>query len=269
MSNADPSSEYEIIEIRTGQQRVSDLPRLDLGEYRAAVQRFRRPSRQQILDFASYVSEAKSWYKHLPLLPPGEPFHFFISPWAGLDRILLQDGRVVHMLRTEDTPQVHYTWMTSAEFMLRFGCLAFACKAATELLVPVRIPLDDGGEVHGFLDNNPSRASFRMTEDREYQLPAEVLAAGTIRLTGVIHPKAANTWVWLDHLEGEMQSESLAWPEETGGLEAWRKIVDLCHQRGATVEAGKELADLLAPERSRLLQEMALAMHRVVDLVYA
>lgn len=268
MLSSDSTSDNEIFEIHTGQQEVSDLPRIDLGEYRSQVQRFPRPTRQQILDFASYVSEAKSWYKHLPLLPPGEPFHFFIDPFAGLDRILLQDGRVVHMLRTKSTLEFHYTWMTSAEFRSRFGCLAFACDAGTELLVPVCIRLEDGGEIHGFLNNSSSRASFRLTDVREYQLPHEVLAAGTISLTGIIHPKAASIWLWLQHLEKGGQPESLPWPEQTGGLETGRKIAALCRHRESPTGIDQELANLLAPERKRLLLEVVLALQRIVDLLY-
>lgn len=55
-----------------------ERPELDLAVYRDLVKDLPPPTDQQISAFAEYVSTAKSWYKHLPLSPPGRCFRFFI-----------------------------------------------------------------------------------------------------------------------------------------------------------------------------------------------
>ncbi len=278
-SPPEPPSSDVIGEILGGRQEVSALPVLSLGEYRRVVEAILPPTGQQIEDFASFVSEAKSWYKHLPLLPPGQPFWFFIDPWAGLDRILEQHGQVVYVNRTSDTPQFHYTWMTTEDYRSRFGRLAFACAAGTELFLPVSARLEDNREIYGVLANNPSRASVHMTEETECRLPPEALDAGTTWVTGVIHKLTARPWVWLRFLAEK--ADSVRWPEETGGSETIRKIIVRCHKiqkeatQSGTAEGNQrldaideELTTLLAPERRRLQEEMIVAMNRIVTLLY-
>jgi hypothetical protein len=272
-----PSSN-QLIEVLDKRLEVSSLPRLELCEYRALIERIPRPTDDQIRQFASYVAEAKSWYKHLPLFPPGGSFHFFVDPCAGLDRILRQDSQVIYVQRTSNTPQFHYTWMTTVAYRSRFSRLSFACDAGTDLFLPVFCRLHDGRDISGFLANNPSRASVHVSEDREFRLPQEVLEAGTIQMTGVIHPLTARPWVWLKRLADDTQLPS--WPEETGGADTAREIVDRCqvveakirHSISAATQ-GRDAVDedlnrLLAPERQRLHELMVVAMHRVVALLY-
>jgi hypothetical protein len=119
------------------------LPRLNLTEYRAIVGQLPPPSHDQIEAFADYVSAAKSWYKHLPLWPPGEPFLFYIDPHVGLDCIVDASGGATYLPRTEETPpshRFHYTWMTTEEYRSRYGWLAFSSNAGTQLMIPVTAP---------------------------------------------------------------------------------------------------------------------------------
>ncbi len=74
-----------------------------LSKYRQIVSDLSRPSKKQIDNFVRFVSEAHSWYKHLPLLPPGATFQFFVDPFSGIDRILQPDGKVVHKERTKNS----------------------------------------------------------------------------------------------------------------------------------------------------------------------
>lgn len=276
----DLPSAVSIEELVAGRQDLSALPVLSLQKYRKAIEGIPCPTSRQIEDFACYVSGAKSWYKHLPLVPPGEIFTFYIDPWAGMDRILARNGRVMYITRTSDTLKFHYTWMTTEEYHSRFGWLAFASVAGTELFLPVSMRLENSSEISGAMANNPSRASIHLTEETEFQLPPEVRDAGTTRITGVVHQMSDRPRVWLRFLKN--YPDSLPWPEETGGSETGRKIAARCRtiQMEAT-QSGKaeehrdldaideELALLLAPERRRLQQEMVLTMNRVVSLVFA
>lgn len=162
------------------------LPRLNLSEYRAIVGPLPPPNFDQIEAFAAYVSSAKSWYKHLPLWPPGQPFLFYIDPHVGLDRIVDANGEVTYLPRTEETPlshRFHHTWMTTEEYRSRYGWLAFACNAGSQFMIPVTAPRPDGKAVSCLLDNNPCRPTIHLTEDRGFQLPEEVVDAGTVCLT--------------------------------------------------------------------------------------
>ena len=51
-----------------------------MDEYRELVASLPLPSTDQTARFVDYVSGAHSWYKHLPLFPPGAPFVFFLDP---------------------------------------------------------------------------------------------------------------------------------------------------------------------------------------------
>ena len=137
---------------------LEDLPTLELEEYRGLVAEIPPPTDAQIRNFAVFVSDAKSWYKHIPVFGLGTPFYFFVDPGAGLDRIWVPGGVVTFRARTESTPQFHYTWMTTEHYRARFGWLAFCCEAGSELFLPVSVELDEPvhATVKGLLDNNPS-----------------------------------------------------------------------------------------------------------------
>lgn len=261
------------------QGEPDSLPQLELGQYRTILGRRPRPTETQVRRFAEYTAEAKSWYKHLPLLPPGVPFHFFLDPWAGLDRILQRDGAIAFINRTEETPRYHHSWMTTGDYRSRFSQLSFACATGTKLYWPVSCRLDEGRDISGFMANNPCRATIHLSEELEVQLPYEVLEAGTVLMTGVVHRLAARPWVFLKQIEPT--DDPLAWPEETGGPPTARKIMDLCQRLAAREDmepveeaengnaaAEEDLGALLEPERRRLEEQMVEAMLRVIALVY-
>lgn len=269
----------QFMKLLENQPSVADLPRLTLDEYRAFVRQLPPPSKEQIAAFAHHVSGAKSWYKHLPLRPPGVPFLFFIDPCAGLDRVVDQEGRATFLQRTDETPQFHYTWMTTDDYRSKYGRLAFACDAGTQMFLPVSAQLQDGREVSGSLANSSSRATVNLTEEREFQIPQEVVDAGTVKLTGVIHRMTSVPWPWAPYVKDD--AETFRWPEETGGADTVAKIFELCRsiadeveradspdKRAKLEEADEELERLLAPERERQRAEIIAATQAVVDLVY-
>ena len=274
----DGPSDDKVTEILRTRPEVGTLPGLDLGDYRHLLQHVTRPTEQQIRDFATYVAGARSWYRHLPLSPPGVPFYFFVDPCAGLDRILLRNGRAVYLNRTNESPRFHYSWMTTEEYRSRFGRLAFACAAGAEMFLPISCRLQNGREIDGVFANTPCRLSVHVTEEHEFRLPQEVLNAGAVGITAVVHRLTSVSGVLLFHIGKD--AGPLSWPEETGGAAIAQQIMHRCRQieaqrrqraqgegTGATDKTDEELDRLLAPERQRLLEAMVTAIRRVVELV--
>ena len=273
------TSNDHMIDIVNSRSQITDLPHLNLDEYRMIVGQIPPPNKQQIEDFAAYVSEAKSWYKHLPLWQPGQPFHFFIDPWAGMDRLVDENCRAMYTHRTEETVRFHYTWMTTEDYWSRYGWLAFACAEGTQLFCPVQAQLQNGEKISRLLDNNPCRAILHLTEEHEFQLPQEVLDIGTVRVTGVIHRNASMPYIWMEPLHDN--AYTMPWPEQTGGAETVAKILGLLRNiakkvkrspksdnQGILGEVNQELDNYLVPERKRLQEEMIAAMRKMVNLIY-
>src|SRR3989442_90660 len=70
-----------------------------MADYMQVVRVLPRPSPEQISSFVAYVAGAHSWYKHLPLTPPGVQFFFFLDPNAGCDLLLGPGGTAKYRQR--------------------------------------------------------------------------------------------------------------------------------------------------------------------------
>jgi hypothetical protein len=247
-------------------------PRNELLErYRAALSGVARPTPDQMRAFAQYVSNAHSWYKHLPMLPPGVPFNFYLDPGAGMQRTLTQHGAVEVSVRTNRG--FHYSWLPTAEHRAKFGYLAFAQSRGTTVALQqasgdTLVPSDDRASFY-----DPARAAI-------LPIPDAVLAAGTAFVSGIVHAYAQTT-MWRIEFDGSRRE---AWPEESGGIEqlekierrirelasnpALRKEPSLAERAEIGVSSDMELHALLRPERERQQRLMIEACRRVVDLVY-
>lgn len=223
-----------------------------LALYREIVKDLLRPTPAQIDNFVQFVSEAHSWYKHLPLVPPGVPFRFFIDPFSGFDRVIKPGGHVIHKERTDESQRFHYTWMKTTEYRERFGYLSYSYSGVgTQLFLPSA----DG--VREFND-----LPFFSTNDGEFRIPVEVAQEGTVELTGIIHTYAAQEPWWTHHYPYQRKEHS-KWPKETGGNATLQRILD--------VSSGKmpgDLDKLLLPERRRLHQMMTDTIYRMLVLLY-
>ena len=90
------------------------------GGYETLIRRLPPPTLAQTERFASYVSRAHSWYKHLPIRPK-VPFVFFLDRGAGKRRVHTSDGDMALVDITDDSERFHYSWMTTQEYRRRFG----------------------------------------------------------------------------------------------------------------------------------------------------
>jgi hypothetical protein len=234
---------------------AAELPPLTLRQYVNLLERVPLPTQQQKQTFVEYVSHAHSWYKHLPLYPPGAPFYFFIDKYAGCDRLVSRDGSAILRERTEGG--FHYSDYPTAKYRDLFGHLAYCCGYGNKVIPlskgPMVFPRDDLAAVPG-------------DDAQLYRLPSEVLEAGVTRLTAVIHTNSAFNPLWLDRWPKEPQE--IDWPEESGGRLALEKILSRSEKvlldpramdplsirlpalgKGAPVDT--ILYELLTPERNR------------------
>ena len=226
-------------------QRIFDEDRqaatLTLADYVNLLSGVPLPSTQQKTEFAEFVSTSHSWYKHLPVNPPGQQFYFFLDKYAGCDLRLLND--IASPMERNKQGQ-HHSFIPTAEYRSRFGYLDFGCG---------RVPAvpGDGGKMHG--------------------LPKEILEVGGAPLTAIVHE---------DSPVYRVCSQMTDWPEELGGRTALEKIAARCRemQDPATPQLVRYtslsyvdplLDDLVAPERQRQKREIVRSIDRVCELIRA
>lgn len=204
--------------------RVSEILPCSLEQYRDIVSNTPKPTEKQIENLVQFVSSAHSWYKHLLVLPPGIPFIFFVDPMVGCDRMIHpESGEVRHKERTEDSQKFHYTWMTTAEYRERFACLSYHCAAGVAISLSTSSGIAEYANRPIFVD-----------QEQAHRIPSEIVEQCSAELTGVIHPDSAQPWIWLHLLENYITNRETGqkrrWPEETGGDETFRKIMEFCHR---------------------------------------
>lgn len=241
-----------------------DRPSMAREEYELLVADLPMPRKKHMREFAEYVSSALPWHEQLPLLPSGEPFRFYLNPFAGMDRMLLGDGRAAFIPRSADAERFQESWLPTEEYRQRFGFLCFSCAAAERWVKPVRLQVDTEF-YEGVLDNNVNYAVLWVPK-KPFNLPDAILKAGTCMVTGVVHPRAACPSAWQRTLETVKSNH--AWPVETGGPATLARIRERVASTGPVQNIDPELQALLAPERQRLLDAMTATMTRMVEQIH-
>jgi hypothetical protein len=265
-----------------------------MPDYLETVRELPRPSEQQISNFIDYVAAAHSWYKHLPLLPPGIDFYFFFDPNSGCD-LVIESGNAHYRERKKHG--FHYSAIPTAEYRNRFGYLEYFSSAGTTVLASdpesvvattpsrAQVRWPQGGDVDELLDSieQAEAAGPRiLTQDQHWvALPQEILVASRVQLTAVIYPAFSGVSVWrwaATRLPGTDRS-ALGWPEETGGPDALLKILDIVksNPQGTFKEvSGKpvfefhpEIHSLVDAERRRQKTLVREAIQRVIRLLHS
>src|SRR5262245_9987099 len=78
------------------------------------------PTPEQTAAFAHHVAENHSWYKHLPVFPPGATFVFFLNPHACEEVEQTDSGFVTRPLEEGDYFRHHSRYAT-ADYRRAFG----------------------------------------------------------------------------------------------------------------------------------------------------
>lgn len=244
-----------------------DAPEMDIDTYRLLVSDVAPPTDSQIEAFADYVAGARSWYKHLPLQPPGAEFHFYIDPNAGMDHLVHASGEVTVRSRTPDTESFHYSWMTTADYRERFGCLAFSCAARSSIFGS-----DQVGEETVLVDSNSLNPVLQVDSDSAMQPPKQILDAGTCSLTALVHPRATASLVAM-RLASRMRKTPVAPAVNNEIWDAIKELWDRQHDRAVedrieAMAANPEWAALIQQQRARHRQTMIETMRRMRSVAF-
>lgn len=266
-------------------------PEMNLNAYRRWIKDVSAPTDSQIESFAGYVADARSWYKHLPLTPPGAIFHFYIDPHAGVDRLVNSSGEVYLRTRTQDADLFHYSWIPTDEYRERFGCLAFSCAAGSAVFMD-----DQLGDTDLLIDNNCALPTKNPTAGAEYEAvlldgnchhpvlqtsclttnspPKEVLEAGACALTALVHPRATEDFLVRRIAMTKQEDYKQLFPN--GGLldSISKRLIDMevhANSLDETIQAvssDPEFVTLIQQEKTRLRLSMIEAMQRMRQVVF-
>jgi hypothetical protein len=147
------------------------------NNYIDIVRSLPRPTARQTAVFASYVADAHSWYKHLPV-DKTVPFHFFLDPNAG--KYLARDAKgQTTMHAIEDTKgHWHYTAQRTDDYLRRLGFWNYDARYGTALLYRVG-------------DHNADTRPIgpRILNNGEWiPVSTEVLELGRAEVNAFVHP---------------------------------------------------------------------------------
>lgn len=247
----------------------SDAPEMDIDAYLLLIGAVAPPTDSQIEAFADYVASAHSWYKHLPLQPPGVDFHFYIDPNAGMDHLIHASGEVTVRVRTPGAESFHYDWMTTADYRERFGCLAFSCAAGSSVF-----GTDLVGEETVLVDGNSLHPVLQVDRDSAMRPPKPILDTGTCSLTALVHPRASARMVAMRLVSpGRKRRVAPAVKDEIWDAikELWDRQQDMTVDEEDRIEAmaaNPEWAALVQQQRARHRHAMIESMRRMRSVVF-
>jgi hypothetical protein len=155
--------------------------------YLEVARQLPRPSLAQTERFARFVSNAHSWYKHLPILPK-VPFTFFLDPGAGMSFVRTPSGEMALVEISDESSRFHYTWQLTRDYRRRFGCWNYHADYGTSFLFA-----GDGGVV------DTAGPGLRVLTDSGNWLsvPPDLAQVGTARVNAFVHPSPCG-FFWVD-----------------------------------------------------------------------
>lgn len=247
----------------------NDAPEMDIDAYRRLISVTTPPTESQIEAFADYVAAAHSWYKHLPMQPPGVVFYFYIDLNAGMDHLVHASGEVTVRARTPDTEPFHYSWMTTADYRERFGCLAFSCAAGSSVFGTDQVCKDTV-----LVDSNSLNPVLQVDRDSAMRPPKQILDTGACSVTAFVHLRATASWV-ARRLASPLRKRTVAptvkdevWDAIKGLWDRHQGAVASDEDRVEAMAAHPEWVALIQQQRARHRQAMIEAMRRVRSVAF-
>jgi len=150
----------------------------DTDAYAAIARELVEPSPKQTIEFATFVSEAHSWYKHLPAYP-SVPFVFYLDPNAGRNMAHSEGGQISFVDVSADSKEFHYTWQPTAVYRRRFGFWNYQADYGTSFrYVDGDQTVDTAGAGLRILD----------TDTTWLEIPTSLCDAGTVLVNSLVWP---------------------------------------------------------------------------------
>lgn len=148
------------------------------NDYVAVIRRLPRPTVAQTERFARYVSDAHSWYKHLPIRPK-VPFVFYLDPGAGMNHVRTHTGELALVEITDESTRFHYTWQKTEDYRRRFGCWNYHASYGTAFMFA-----GEGGMV-----STASAGLKILTDTGDWALvPPDLADKGAALVNAFVHP---------------------------------------------------------------------------------
>lgn len=219
------------------------------------------PSVEQTERFVLYVAGAHSWYKHLPVLPPGEPFAFFLDPNAGRSLICTAE-RELFVDRSDEEERFHHTWILTTEYLKKFGHWSYAANAGPGLRF--------GSAEEGWANLTTPMPRVMTPDGSWVEVTTSVIESGSCSLTAMVHATInPNTWL-LNHGQGMMENfkKQLELHPDDTELARYAKveaIQDLI--AGEYVRKNKPLEEFHREEMPRQRDKIRQALFRVRALL--
>jgi len=174
------------------------------SQYINLVRELPPPTDEQIALFATFVSQAHSWYKHLPV-SARVPFYFYLDPNVGriIDynekgaKIRDYNGGGIHYPSQTTGGGIHYTSQTTKEWCRCFGFLAYHHDRDNRLpIFPQTIP--ETGV--------PSKVILSVYDSqvKPHVVPPALVDLGKAYLSAFVHPDS-NFGILETHLKHELR----------------------------------------------------------------
>lgn len=266
-------------------------------DYSKVMKQLPRPTEEQTNQFAEFVSDAHSWYKHLPVYP-GSPFYFYLDPNAGRSMVHLPTGGVTFVDITEESRPLHDTWQPTQTYRNRFGFWDYYASYGTFFLFCEKEGVVDTRGSVGV--DKADKKSRRRTgpvilapEVGWLEVPDTLLDAGEVLLTSLVHPHRNFLAYWAPLPGGETEIVSFpdlcekhfgCFPEEVArgisllnalwGDKAYSNWLGFVYEsyEGDTEECRDIVYNILLPamnrERERQLAAIKAAMNRFLAAVW-
>jgi hypothetical protein len=160
-------------------------PRFD---YLSVIRRLPPPTDEQTRAFAEFVSDAHSWYKHLPLFP-GRPFCFFLDPNAGRQLIYNPDDTVEWRDIPEGESLFHYSTRVTATYRRTLGFWNYYAPYGTSFLLPSEQGLastESTPSRRADADDGPPGPAIYHPDAGGLRVPTDLVREGTVDLSALV-----------------------------------------------------------------------------------
>jgi hypothetical protein len=168
------------------------------GSYVEVAKSLPKPTPEQTARFASFVADAHSWYKHLPLYPK-TPFFFFLDPTAGMKfqpGLSGEGGTYVESLEGG----IHYSDMPTAVYRKRFGHWNYHVDSGCKLLGRLLLEhLLHPRELRSIARCPDLGSNVKDVDGQKLSISPELMLTGKADLSALVHETTSpHLWIWDD-----------------------------------------------------------------------